>query len=55
MYSKIAERSSARVAHPAFGASCSSRSLVSVAKNVSATALSYASPREWSCPVFDDT
>jgi hypothetical protein len=40
MYSKIAERSSALVAHPPFGASCSSRSLVSVAKNVSATALS---------------
>ena len=31
MYSKIAERSSARVTHPAFGASCSRRSLVSVA------------------------
>jgi amidase len=28
MYSKIAERNSARVAQPAFGASCSSRSYV---------------------------
>jgi hypothetical protein len=44
MNSKIAERSSARVAHPPFGAPCSRRSLVSVAKNVSATALSKQVP-----------
>jgi len=42
MYSKIAERSSARVAHPLFGAWWSSRSLVRVAKNVSATAFAFA-------------
>jgi hypothetical protein len=37
MLLKIAERSSARVAHPPFLALWSSRSLVSVAGNVSAT------------------
>ena len=40
---EMAERGSARVAH-AFGASCSSSSLVKVAKNVSATALSKHEP-----------
>src|SRR3954463_16375334 len=52
MYSKTAERSSALVAH-AFGAWCSSSSLVSVAKNVSATALSKhepTAPIDWAMP-----
>ena len=44
MNSKTAERSSARVAHPFFGASWSKSSLVRVAKNVSATALSKHEP-----------
>jgi hypothetical protein len=42
MYSKIAERSWARVAQPPGGGSCRSLSLVRVAKNVSATALAFA-------------
>src|SRR4051794_586926 len=44
MNSKTAERSSARVAQPPFGALWSKSSLVRVAKNVSATALSKHEP-----------
>src|SRR4051795_4493470 len=44
MNSKTAERSSARVPQPPFGALWSKSSLVRVAKNVSATALSKQEP-----------